>query len=124
MSCDVELVKEAYDDAMFMPVQCVVRVDGLPRVYVNDDGKWVPRIVRVGLDNNRMIHVLEGVQPGDEVMLAPPVRDQKKEEETASQAERPPVKNGKDGKPSGAKENVGQAKERKEIPDPEDGKKE
>ena len=64
MSCDVELIKEAYEDALYVPVQCVVRVEGVPRVYVNDDGEWVPRIVRVGLDNNRMIHVLEGVRAG------------------------------------------------------------
>jgi HlyD family secretion protein len=89
MSCDVELVKESYEDAMYVPVQCVVRVDGVPRVYVNDDGQWVPRIVRVGLDNNRMIHVLEGVRPGEEVMLAPPVKEQKKEEEQGRAAARP-----------------------------------
>ena len=79
MSCDVELVKESYDSALYVPVQCVVRVDGVPRVYVNDDGEWVPRIVRVGLDNNRMIHILEGVRPGEAVMLAPPVKEQKSE---------------------------------------------
>jgi len=77
MSCDVELVKESYDAALYVPVQCVVRVDGVPRVYVNDDGEWLPRIVRVGLDNNRMIHILEGVKPGEEVMLAPPVKENK-----------------------------------------------
>jgi len=79
MSCDVELVKESYDKALYVPVQCVVRVDGVPRVYVNDDGEWVPRIVRVGMDNNRMIHILEGVRVGEEVMLAPPVKEQKSE---------------------------------------------
>ena len=87
MSCDVELIKEAYEDALYVPVQCVVRVEGVPRVYVNDDGEWVPRIVRVGLDNNRMIHVLEGVRAGEEVMLAPPVKEQKQEE--AKEIERP-----------------------------------
>lgn len=98
MSCDVELVKETYEDAMFVPVQCVVRVDGLSRVYVrDDDGDWVPRIVRVGLDNNRMIHILEGVQPGDQVMLAPPVKEQKAEEEGQQQPDKA-GKNGKNGK--------------------------
>ncbi|MDD4016613.1 MAG: HlyD family efflux transporter periplasmic adaptor subunit [Kiritimatiellae bacterium] len=77
MSCDVELVKESYDKALYVPVQCVVRVDGVPRVYVNDDGEWVPRIVRVGLDNNRMIHILEGVRTGEEVLLAPPMKEKK-----------------------------------------------
>ncbi len=87
MSCDVELIKEAYEDALYVPVQCVVRVEGVPRVYVKDDGEWVPRIVRVGLDNNRMIHVLEGVRAGEEVMLAPPVKEQKQEE--TKEIERP-----------------------------------
>lgn len=77
MSCDVELVKEAYDRALYVPVQCVVRVEGVPRVYVKDHGEWLPRIVRVGMDNNRMIHILEGVREGEEVMLAPPVKEQK-----------------------------------------------
>jgi HlyD family secretion protein len=30
--------------------------------------------VEVGLDNNRMIRILKGVEPGEEVMLAPPVK--------------------------------------------------
>ncbi len=77
MSCDVELVKESYDRALYVPVQCVVRVDGVPRVYVKDRGEWVPRIVRLGMDNNRMVHILEGVREGEEVMLAPPVKEQK-----------------------------------------------
>lgn len=79
MSCDVELVKETYDDALYVPVQCVVRVDGVPKVYVRQGDGFEPRIVRVGLDNNRMIHVLEGVRVGEEVMLAPPVKEEKSE---------------------------------------------
>ncbi len=89
MSCDVELVKASYEKVLYVPVQCVVRVDGLPRVYVKERAEWVPRIVRVGMDNNRMIHILEGVKEGEEVMLAPPVKEQK--ENFKSQ---PPAKNG------------------------------
>jgi HlyD family secretion protein len=98
MSCDVELVKEAFDDVLYVPVQCVVRVEGVPRVYVNDDGEWVPRIVRVGLDNNRMIHILEGVRAGEEVMLAPPVKETKSE----SRELRQPVKGENGGEAAGA----------------------
>lgn len=81
MSCEVELIKEYHEKVLYAPVQCVVRVEGVPRVYVKDDGEWVPRIVRVGLDNNRMIHILEGVKAGDQVMLAPPVRERRREEQ-------------------------------------------
>jgi HlyD family secretion protein len=78
MSCDVELVKESYDQTLYVPVQCVVRVEGVPRVYVKGSGdEWAPRVVRVGLDNNRMIRIIDGVHAGEEVMLAPPVKEEK-----------------------------------------------
>ena len=89
MSCEVELVKESYERALYVPVQCVVRVEGIPRVYVKEGKAWVPRIVRVGLDNNRMIHILEGVRAGEEAMLAPPVKEEK-----SDFMEAPPVKKG------------------------------
>ncbi len=85
MSCDVELIKEEYDSAVFLPIQCVVRQGGVPQVYVEDGGAWVPREIRVGLDNNRMIHILEGVKPGEQVMLAPPVTEHKEEGEGDSE---------------------------------------
>ena len=100
MSCAVELVKESYEDALYVPVQCVVRVDGVPRVYVNDGGEWVPRIVRVGLDNNRMIHVLEGVRSGEEVMLAPPVKEEKQEEIKETERSKEPAR-GNGARPEG-----------------------
>lgn len=77
MSCEVELVKESYERALYVPVQCVVREAGKPCVYVRQGKAWVPRPVRVGLDNNRMIHIVEGVHVGEEVMLAPPVKEEK-----------------------------------------------
>ncbi len=99
MSCDVELIKETYEDVMYVPVQCVVRVEGVPRVYLSDGNEWTPRTVRVGLDNNRMIHILEGVKPGEEIMLAPPVKEQKKENDpTASHISKTSGKNGKGSK--------------------------
>ncbi len=105
MSCEVELVKEAHDKAVYVPVQCVVRVDGVPRVYVRDGGEWVPRIVRVGMDNNRMIHILEGVKAGDQVMLAPPVKERRSEGEKAS----PPQNDGSERHPPAKKVNGGPA---------------
>ena len=98
MSCEVELVKESHDKVLYVPVQCVVRVENVPRVYVKDEGEWVPRIVRVGLDNNRMIHILEGVKAGDQVMLAPPVRERRRDEQQtpSDKKQTPPDKKGID----------------------------
>ena len=89
MSCDVELLKESYDSAYFAPVQCVVRVKGKPRVYVQEGGRFVPREIEVGLDNNRMIHITKGVSGGDVLMLAPPVTDEKSEETRSGRSGQP-----------------------------------
>jgi len=75
MSCDVELIKETYEKALYVPVQCVVREHGKPVVYVRQDGKWEPRAVEIGYDNNRMIHIIDGLRPGEEVMMAPPIKE-------------------------------------------------
>lgn len=73
MSCDVEIVVERYAAALFVPVQCVLRVDGRPSVFVLVEGRRALRPVTLGLDNNRMVRVLDGLQPGDRVLLTPPL---------------------------------------------------
>ncbi len=80
MSCDIELVKETYTKAVYCPIQCVVRIEGDAYVYVQDGSAWIPRKIEVGLDNNRMIHILKGVEPGEVVMTAPPVQEEKDED--------------------------------------------
>ena len=57
-----------------------MRIDDDAYVYVQDDSEWELRKVEVGLDNNRMIHILKGVKPGEVVMTAPPVQEEKDEE--------------------------------------------
>ncbi len=74
MGARVEIIVEEYERALYVPLQAVVLKDGKPVVYrVEGDGRAAPRPVKVGLDNNRMIHMLDGVAPGDRVLLAPPI---------------------------------------------------
>ena len=79
MSCQVEIIIEEHDDALYVPLQSVVRVGGSPVVYVAEGGGSAassvvrPRPVKIGLDNNRMIHILEGLEEGERVLLAPPL---------------------------------------------------
>jgi HlyD family secretion protein len=80
MSCDIELVKETHAKAVYCPIQCVVRIDGDAYVYVQDGSEWILRKIEVGLDNNRMIHILKGVEPGEIIMTAPPVQEEKEED--------------------------------------------
>ncbi len=73
MSCRAEIIIEEYNDAIYIPVQAVLRVGGEPTVYVLGEKGFEPRGVEVGLDNNRMIRIIRGLQPGETVLLTPPL---------------------------------------------------
>ena len=73
MSCRAEIFVEQYESALSVPVQCVVRVAGEPTVYVRSSAGLEARPIRIGLDNNRMVHVLEGLEEGEAVLLNPPL---------------------------------------------------
>ncbi|HEX7010890.1 MAG TPA: efflux RND transporter periplasmic adaptor subunit [Phycisphaeraceae bacterium] len=73
MSCRAEIIVETYDEAVYVPVQSVLRVGRQPTVYVFNGQQVQPRPVELGLDNNRMVRVVRGVDPGELVLLSPPL---------------------------------------------------
>lgn len=73
MSCKAEVFVDHYDDALAVPMQCVVREGGVPKVYVIEGGQSVVRTVEIGLDNNSLVHVLAGLEPGERVSMVPPL---------------------------------------------------
>ena len=73
MTCRAEIVVDHYPDATYVPVQSVVRIGRQPTVYVRHDGKLIETPVELGLHNNRMVRVLEGLEPGQLVSLTPPL---------------------------------------------------
>ncbi len=73
MSCRTEVIIEQYEDAIYIPVQAVLRIGGRPTVYVAKGNSFEPRKVEVGLDNNRMVRVVNGLQAGETVLLVPPL---------------------------------------------------
>jgi hypothetical protein len=73
MTCKAEIVIAQHDDAVYIPVQAVINVDGKPTVYVLEGGKSVARTVKTGLDNNRMICIEEGLEEAELVLLNPPL---------------------------------------------------
>jgi HlyD family secretion protein len=75
MSCQAQIIIETHDNVVSVPVQAVLQVQGIPTVYVRSGGGFVPRPVEIGLDNNRMIHVKNGLATGDIVLLTPPLED-------------------------------------------------
>jgi HlyD family secretion protein len=73
MTCASEIVVARYEKALFVPVQCVVRANGKPLVHVRANGVTTPREVEIGMDNNRMVHVLSGLKAGESVLMTPPL---------------------------------------------------
>ncbi len=73
MNCEAEIIVEQHEKAMYVPVQSVVKISGQPVVYVKTPTGVEKREIKVGLDNNRMIHVIEGLKVGEEVQMTPPL---------------------------------------------------
>jgi hypothetical protein len=74
MSCQAEIVVAQYDNVVYVPVQAVVRVDEQPTVYVKSGKAIEPHEVETGLANNRMIHIISGLEEGQTVLLNPPLK--------------------------------------------------
>jgi HlyD family secretion protein len=74
MSCQAEIIVEQHKEAVYVPLQAVIRVGQMPTVYVKNGKTFESRTIKVGLDNNKVIHVLEGLQDGDVVQLNPPLK--------------------------------------------------
>jgi HlyD family secretion protein len=73
MSCQAEIIVERHDDACYVPVQAVTRVGNVPTVYLRAGDRFEAKSIEVGLDNNSMIHVVDGLDAGQEVLLTPPL---------------------------------------------------
>ena len=76
MSCMVEIIVERYEDAVYVPVHTVLRVGGEPTVFVVNakEGSIEEREVKVGLANRSMIRIISGLDEGELVMQAPPLK--------------------------------------------------
>lgn len=81
MSCRAEIIVTRYTDVLQVPLQAVLRVGGRPTVYVKKEGAWKARPVETGLDNNRMVHIVDGLEEGEEILLAPPLDEAAEVEE-------------------------------------------
>ncbi len=73
MSCRAEIIIEEYQDALYIPIQAVLRIGGAATVYVLEGKNFGPRKVEAGLNNNRMVQIVNGLQTGEKVLLTPPL---------------------------------------------------
>ena len=74
MSCQAEVIVKQYKDAIYVPLQAVIKIGTDFNVYVKSGKSFQPRKVQIGLDNNKVIHILEGLKEGDIALLNPPFK--------------------------------------------------
>ena len=112
MSCKAEIIIEQHENAVYVPVQAVIRVKGEPTVYVTKGNSYKPRKVKIGLDNNRMVHIISGLKRGEKVLLAPPLASGEVESNAAKKIDqaRPGDKRAFKGAPAGQKALKGEGK--------------
>lgn len=75
VSARAEIVIAQLQDVVTVPIQAVTTRQGKQVCYVRSFTGPGPREVEVGLFNNRLIEIRKGLQPGEEVLLAPPFDD-------------------------------------------------
>ena len=73
MSCSAEIIIDQYENAIYVPIEAVMSVGGKPTVYIVKGDRIKPRTVETGLDNNIVIRITSGLEPGEIVSLAPPL---------------------------------------------------
>jgi HlyD family secretion protein len=74
MNCQAEIIIQQYKDAIYVPLQAVIKTGIDFNVYVKSGKSFKPRKVKIGLDNNKVIHITEGLKDGDIVLLNPPLK--------------------------------------------------
>ncbi len=81
MSCETQIIVKTYRDVLVVPLQSVVMVDRQHVVYL--PGKAGPRSVPVtiGLDNGSVVHVTDGLEVGQQVLMMPPLEPSTKRDE-------------------------------------------
>ena len=106
MSCTAEIIVEEHRDATYIPVQAVLRVGGEPTVYVVHSKNLEPRKVKIGLNNNRMVRIISGLEPGEVVSLAPPLASASVEALTVEKLKVPKVTSESTGKAKAVQQNI------------------
>jgi len=75
MNCKAEIIVEQYAEAVYVPLETVLRVGGRPTVYVlHEDGAVEERQVETALDNNSVVRIARGLEEGELVLQKPPLK--------------------------------------------------
>jgi HlyD family secretion protein len=103
MSCQAEVIVKQFEDAIYVPLQAVIKIGTDFNVYAKSGKSFQPRKVKIGLDNNKVIHIVEGLKEGDIVLLNPPFKSTMADSQNRSLSEQ----NG-EGNKDGMQEKISQ----------------
>lgn len=71
MFAEVSIKSDALENAVVIPAEAVIRSGSRTQVFlVKGQGKFEPRLVKLGIESNGQVAVLEGVNAGDEVVTS------------------------------------------------------
>ena len=71
MFAEVSIQSDTLENAIVVPAESVIRSGGRTQVFViRGPGKFEPRIVKLGIESNGQVAVLEGVSAGEEVVTS------------------------------------------------------
>ena len=101
MNCMADIIIKEHADVLYVPVQSVMRVGEQTVVYVQTDQNIEMRPVEIGLDNNRMVHIVSGLEAGERVLLAPPMAPSEKSADEAASEGTGEGGGGRGGRPNG-----------------------
>lgn len=68
-SADVEIIVDEVKDQVLVPIAAIINNRGQEQVMKIVDNKPVPTPVKTGLSNGFNVAILEGIQPGDEILI-------------------------------------------------------
>jgi HlyD family secretion protein len=88
MRCQAEIIVQQYKDAIYVPMQAVTRINNEPTVYVWNGSLFQSRTVKFGLDNSKVIHILDGLKEGEIVLLTPPLKSSETDSHSQSLSEK------------------------------------
>ena len=72
MSAKVEIIVEELSDVTYVPVQSIFVEEEEHFVFLKTTGGYERRLVEVGMHNSDFIEVVDGIDPGEEVILKMP----------------------------------------------------
>ena len=71
MNCRCEILIDELKDVVYVPLQAVVQIGKEHFIEVKEGNTFVKRNVEIGLDDNKWIHIVSGLDENDIVSLTP-----------------------------------------------------